>query len=267
VERARRSAGLDPKTGQPLPARKGDKGALTIRQGKALRRSTLRHAARTTAAGLAAGVAGLASLVFNPKRPGRAWATAARVWARLSGSSRSARARRDAAIRGEQLPGCTAVPADTVTDPTRPDTPPAAPVQPTQPARPQRIGATTEGDTTVSDTAAPFARLSTAAETMLQAASTFDPEVMAEFQAMIDDLPDAMRTVQETLRVLAELSAERLPVDPAVVEEMAEGFRAMDRVVHALEEVPATYRRVHAEDLERHESPRNGLEAERKWNV
>jgi hypothetical protein len=119
----------------------------------------------------------------------------------------------------------------------------------------------------MSDTAAPFARLSTAAETMLQAASTFDPETMAEFQALIEDLPDAMRTVQETLRVLAELSAERLPVEPVVVEEMAEGFRAMDRVVAALEEVPATYRRAHAEDLERHESPRNGIESERKWNV
>jgi uncharacterized membrane protein YccC len=267
VERARKSAGLDPKTGQPTPAAgKGGKGSLTVQQGKALRRSALRHAARMTAAGVVAGVAGLASLAVNPKRPGRAWGTAARVWARLSGSSRSARARRDAAIRGEQLPGQTAVPADTVTDPTRPDTPPAAPVQPTQPARPQRIGATTEGDP-MSDTAAPFARLSTAAETMLQAASTFDPETMAEFQALIEDLPDAMRTVQETLRVLAELSAERLPVEPVVVEEMAEGFRAMDRVVAALEEVPATYRRAHAEDLERHESPRNGIESERKWNV
>ncbi|MFD5555687.1 hypothetical protein ACFWIA_17830 [Streptomyces sp. NPDC127068] len=102
---------------------------------------------------------------------------------------------------------------------------------------------------------------------MLQAASTFDPEHMTEFQTLVDDLPAAMGTVQETLRVLAELSDEKLPVDPRVVEEIGEGYRAMSKVVHALEEVGTVYRRVHAEDIERNENPRNGIDGERRWNV
>ncbi|MEV3873619.1 hypothetical protein ACSMX9_14595 [Streptomyces sp. LE64] len=112
-----------------------------------------------------------------------------------------------------------------------------------------------------------FTRLSEAAEVMLQAASTFDPDHMSEFQTLVDDLPDAMSTVQETLRVLAELSDEKLPVDARVVEEIGEGYRAMSKVVESLSEVGVIYRRVHAEDIERNENPRNGVDGERRWNV
>lgn len=119
----------------------------------------------------------------------------------------------------------------------------------------------------MSETGTTFTRLSDAAETMLQAASTFDPEHMSEFQTLIDDLPTAFATIQETLRVLAELSDDKLPVDPAVVEEIGEGYQAMNKVIEALEEVGVVYRRRHAEDIERNENPRKGIEGERRWNV
>ncbi len=114
---------------------------------------------------------------------------------------------------------------------------------------------------------AALTRLSDAAEVMLQAASTFDPDVMPEFEALIKDLPDAMRTVQETLRVLAEIAHEQLPVDDRVVEEMGEGYRAMNRVIDALEEVLPVYYRLHEADIDRQNNPRKGIDGERKWNV
>lgn len=116
-------------------------------------------------------------------------------------------------------------------------------------------------------TGAAFTCLSDAAEEMLQFASKFDPEVMPEFEALIKDLPDAMGTVQETLRVLAEIAHEKLPVDDRVVQEMGEGYRAMNRVVDALEEVLPVYYRLHEADIDRQDNPRKGLDGERKWNV
>ncbi|TDC21249.1 hypothetical protein E1265_18530 [Streptomyces sp. 8K308] len=263
--KARKAAGLDPRTGEPLPSTKKP----VDRRKRALRSSAARHRARMTAAALAAGTVGVLSGVWNWRHPGRAVGHMRRVWARAAGRARAARERRDAAIRGEETPREVPVPAGTVNDPNRRRQKAKAPVGTGRRAARVDLGKTnTRKDSSVSDTTnTAFTRLSDAADVMLQAASTFDPEHMSQFQALIDDLPTAMGTVQETLRVLAEISRDRLPVDPAVVEEIGEGFRAMNRVVAALDEVPTVYRRVHAQDIERGENPRNGIESERKWNV
>ncbi|MDI5971420.1 hypothetical protein POF50_019115 [Streptomyces sp. SL13] len=252
--------------GKPRPA--------NTSHAKALRRSALRHAARMTGAALLAGGVGLVSGLWNIKHPGRAVGHLRAVWRRLAGRARRVRAERDARITGQAAPGTVPVPATTVNDPHRRRDRVKAPTGRTDRAAPQPLGKTTTPDPstggTVSDPAATpntFSRLSDAADVMLQAASTFDPEHMSQFAVLIDDLPDAMQTVQETLRVLAELSDERLPVDPRVVEEIGEGYRAMNRVVDSLAEVGTIFRRVHSEDIERNENPRNGLDGERRWNV
>ncbi|UED85293.1 hypothetical protein [Streptomyces profundus] len=267
-EKAREEAGLDPKTGQPPSA-----DAVAEARRKALRASKLRYRARATAAGVAAGVVGLASWLRHPLHPIRAWRRARAVWDRLMGKARDAKAARDAALDGQGVPG------ERVNDPAR--------VEPGGRAVPGVIGKlarvvlgkindqddevlddtrTREEKKTMDETTT-FVRLSDAAEVMLQAARTFDPEKMVEFQALIEDLPIAMGLVQETVRVLAEKSAENLPVERVVVEEIGVGYRAMSKVITALEEVPAVYRKAHAADLERIDNPRNGVEAERKWNV
>ncbi|MFE1358376.1 hypothetical protein [Streptomyces harbinensis] len=266
LDKARRESGLDPATGQSA-ARVG-----AGQQSKALRKSALRHAARATGAGLIAGAVGLVSGIWNWKRPGRAPGHARAVWNRLMGRARKVRAARDAAITGEPGAGVP-VPAQSVNDPSRPaEKRPAAKPEMWAAALPLLLGAINHREEPdVSDvTETPgstFSRLSEAADVMLQAAKTFDPEQMVEFQTLIEDLPDAMRTVQETIRVLAELSDEKLPVNRKVVEEIGESYRVMNRVIDALEEVPVVYKRVHAEDIERVDNPRNGVEAERKWNV
>ncbi|MDP9609590.1 hypothetical protein [Streptomyces demainii] len=262
--KARKDAGLNP---DGTPARKHAAGRKE--QQRALRRSALRHAARMSgSAALAAGV-GLLSALWNFKRPGVARQHMRAVWERLASRARSVRARRDAAIRGENAPGTTPVPAETVNDPNRREkTGRKAPVRPGRDAKRLVLGKTDTPGGTVSDTTGTaFTRLSEAAEVMLQAASTFDPEHMNEFQTLVDDLPIAMETVQETLRVLAELSDEKLPVHPRVVEEIGEGYRVMNKVIESLEEVGVVYRRVHAGDIERNENPRKGIQGERRWNV
>ncbi|MFJ9766496.1 hypothetical protein ACIRUY_22015 [Streptomyces erythrochromogenes] len=262
--KARRQSGLDG-TGNPKPTA----APAAIRQ-KALRRSALRHAARMTGSALLAAGAGLVSGVWNWKKPGVATRHMRAVWRRLADRARQVKAARDAAINGTATDGAkpeVPVPATQVNNPNRPKDRTLAPVLQTVQSRPVVLAGADRSGGIVSESGTAFTRLSDAAEVMLQAASTFDPEYMAEFQALIDDLPEAMSTVQETLRVLAELSQEKLPVDPLVVEEIGEGYRAMSRVVSALDEVGTVYRRVHADDIERIENPRNGIDGERRWNV
>ncbi|MEV7023986.1 hypothetical protein, partial [Kitasatospora sp. NPDC093558] len=263
-----------------------------------------RHRARMVGVAAATGLVGLASaLVGNWRHRGRVASHMRRTWQRLAARARATRDARDAAILGTANPtdaGGTAsgaagvpVPAETVNIPGRPTPPPAAaggadaraadtagPYElfgrPSRPDRTRTVDPITLGKPTTKEnatvttpldgTASTF-NLTSAADVLLQAATTFDPETMIEFGAFADDLPVAYATIQEVLRVLAEKAAEQLPLDPSVVEEISQGYQAMGRVVTALEEVGPTFRQAHAEDLERHENPRNGLEAERKWNV
>ncbi|MFF7456264.1 hypothetical protein [Kitasatospora sp. NPDC008115] len=304
--RAERAAGIDPATGAGVhPAGPGvlrGSGPSPV-QAKALRRSAARHRARMAGVAAATGLVGLASAaVGNWRHKGKVAGHVRRTWARMAARARAVRAARDAAILGTANPTGThntpvagavsvPVPAQYVNIPGRPTPTPAGttatpnaggivaaeifgrPSRPdTTPAvAPITLGQSTVKESTVSDldgstTAASF-NLTSAADVLLQAATTFDPETMIEFGAFADDLPVAFTTLQDVLRVLAEQAAERLPLDPAVVEEISQGYRAMGAVVHALDEVAPTFRKAHAEDLERHENPRNGLDAERKWNV
>ncbi|WP_369359579.1 hypothetical protein [Streptomyces sp. cg2] len=218
------------------------------------------------ASAVLAGGVGLASGLWNWRRPGVAARHMKVAWLRLANRARRIRDIRDAAIRGEGRPGQVPVPGETVNDPKRPKDGPRSTPGKGRSARPVTLDVPKGG--TVSETTTPgLARLSDAAEVMLQAASTFNPEHMGEFQILIEDLPEAMEKVQDTLRVLAELANEQLPVDPVVTEEIGEGYRAMNRVIEALTEVGSVYRKAHAADIERHENPRNGIEGERKWNV
>ncbi|MFD9692530.1 hypothetical protein ACFWXO_42995 [Kitasatospora sp. NPDC059088] len=289
-----RMAGIDPVTGAAARAAGGSDGRITPVQTKALRRSAMRHRARMGGAVLATALVGLGSaLVGNWRHKGKVSGHMRRVWQRMSERARAVREARDAAILGRPDPTTcpeaagpagVPVPAETVNIPGRPTPTPAgadgtAAFEPFgHPSRPDTTPVTepiTLGKPTAKENApvttpagtTPTFSLTSAADVLLQAATTFDPENMVQFGAFADELPIAYGTIQEVLRVLTEKGIEQLPLDKVVVEEIAQGYRAMGNVVNALQEVGPTFRKAHAEDLERHENPRNGLEAERKWNV
>ncbi|MFF7703239.1 hypothetical protein [Streptomyces lydicus] len=270
MEKAYKKAGLTPPgtadaAGRDRSRKTPSAGGV---QARALRRSALRHGVRMAGSALLAGGAGVVSGLWNWRRPGVAAKHMKAAWLRLANRARRIREVRDAAIRGTGKPGEMPVPGESVNDPRRRSEKERSTPRYGRPARRVKLGKTSGGDDVSESTSSPtFTRLSDAAEVMLQAASTFDPEQMEEFQFLIDDLPEAMGMVQETIRVLAELADEKLPVEPVVTEEIGEGYRAMNRVIEALEEVGTVYRRAHAADIERIENPRKGLEGERKWNV
>ncbi|GAA4869755.1 hypothetical protein [Kitasatospora terrestris] len=288
LARARKRAGLDPTTGTDAGAA-GSKLAASegasAQQAKMLRRSRLRHAARMTASGLIAGLVGAGSAAaFNWRHRGKVSCHVRAVWRRLADRARAVKQTRDAAI----LAGTTGkgqdsttpvvpVPAETVNVPGREKPGPASALKRLagqvvagRTASRITLGKPTnakEASVSDSESTVPAFSLSSAADVMLQAASTFDPEQMPEFGVLADDLPIAFATIQEVLRVLAEKGAEQLALEPVVSEEIAQGYQAMGRVVQALENVGPVFRQAHAADLDRYDNPRNGLEAERKWNV
>ncbi|MFH8631124.1 hypothetical protein ACH4CC_14780 [Streptomyces lydicus] len=266
MEKAYKKAGVTPPGAKGSSKPRKAPSADAVRA-KALRRSALRHGARMAGSALLAGGVGVASGVWNWRHRGVASRHMKAAWLRLANRARRIREVRDAAIRGEGAPGQVPVPGEQVNDPNRATSKSRKSPGKGRPSGRVKLGNQGGNDVSESTSTPAFTRLSDAAEVMLQAASTFDPEQMAEFQFLIDDLPEAMGMVQETIRVLAELADEKLPVEPVVTEEIGEGYRAMNRVIEALEEVGAVYRKAHAADIERHESPRKGIEGERKWNV
>ncbi|MEV7182686.1 hypothetical protein [Kitasatospora sp. NPDC093102] len=294
--KALQAAGIDPATGagahpkSPAAAR----GQVNPVQAKALKRSAMRHRARMGGAAVAAGLVGLGSaLVGNWRHKGKVSGHMRRMWRRMTERARVVRDARDAAILGHGDPTSdpatgaagVPVPAETVNIPGRPaSTTPGTGPEGAKPApgrqepgestttTPITLGKPTVKETATvttpsdSTTAGPFS-LTAAAEELLTAATTFDPETMLDFLRLADELPIAFGTLQEVLRVLAEKGAEELPLDPTVVEEISQGYQAMHGVIDALEEVAPTFRQVHEAELARYDNPRNGLEAERKWNV
>ncbi|MFD0571045.1 hypothetical protein ACFQ0T_19905 [Kitasatospora gansuensis] len=269
LARAERRAGITPtgsKTGTNDAKSRTPEG-LSAEQHKRLKRSAGRFKARMGGAVLAtAGVGALSVLAGNWRKRGLVSSHVRRTWARLSSRARAARDRRDAAILGQGLDSsgkaAVPVPATKVNWPAAHH--PAAKRTGAAPgagaaASPISLGKSTVKESTVTDqqsgSTVPAFSLSSAADVLLQAAASFDPEQMAEFEQLINDLPTAYSTLQEALRVLTELAMERLPVEPVVVEEIGEGYRAMSKVVQALEEVGPTYRRAHQVDIDRTENP------------
>ncbi|MER5350691.1 hypothetical protein ABT093_10200 [Kitasatospora sp. NPDC002551] len=300
---ALRAAGIDPATGAgarpqgPAAAR----GHLTPVQAKALKRSATRHRARMGGAVLATGLVGLGSaLAGNWRHKGRVSGHMRRTWRRMAERARAVRDARNGAILGhgdaavDPVTGVAGVPvpAETVNipgrpaptpaasgtggivafevfgRPCRPDTTPAvAPITLGKPTVKENVTVTTPSNGATGGTAAGPFSLTAVADDLLTAVSAFDPETMLDFLRLSEELPLAYVTFQEVLRVLAEKGAEELPLDASVVEEISQGYQAMRRVVDALDEVAPTFRQVHEAELARYDNPRNGLDAERKWNV
>ncbi|MER6361339.1 hypothetical protein [Kitasatospora sp. NPDC001527] len=298
--KALRAAGIDPATGAGArPQGPGAaRGHLTPVQAKALKRSATRHRARMGGAVLATGLVGLGSaLAGNWRYKGKVSGHMRRTWRRMAERARAVRDARTAAILGTADPVTgvvgVPVPAETVNipgrpaptpaasgtggivafevfgRPCRPDTTPAvAPITLGKPTVKENVTVTTpsNGATTGGTAAGPFS-LTAVADDLLTAVSAFDPETMLDFLQLSEQLPLAYLTFQEVLRVLAEKGAEELPLDAAVVEEISQGYQAMRRVIDALDEVAPTFRQAHEAELARYDNPRNGLDAERKWNV
>ncbi|MFJ1698962.1 hypothetical protein ACIOHC_28185 [Streptomyces sp. NPDC088252] len=110
-------------------------------------------------------------------------------------------------------------------------------------------------------------RFEEAAAEMENAARTYEPENSMEILSMVENLPDALTSVANTFRILAERSDSEFPLEKDIAGAFDEIYGALMRAVDASGDLGELFRLVHEHDIARHEDPRNGPEAEKGWNV
>lgn len=110
-------------------------------------------------------------------------------------------------------------------------------------------------------------RFEEAAAEMENAARTYEPENSMEILSMVENLPDALTSVANTFRILAERSDSEFPLEKDIAGAFDEIYGALTRAVDASGDLGELFRQVHEHDIARHEDPRNGPEAEKGWNV
>ncbi|MEU0646157.1 hypothetical protein [Streptomyces umbrinus] len=106
-----------------------------------------------------------------------------------------------------------------------------------------------------------------AAAEMENAARTYAPDGNMEVLSMIDNLPTALESIAKTFLILAERSDEEFAFEKDVATGFDDIYRTLMNAVDAAGELVPLFRRVHEQDIARHEEPRNGTEAEKGWNV
>ncbi|MGW9079676.1 hypothetical protein [Streptomyces kronopolitis] len=227
----------------------------------ALWRSAARHQGRRLLAALLGGALGLVGMVTTPlgRKLGWAWLQhpGRRLFRYLMRSAEERKAARDAAIR-ERL----AAEEKALDDAAAGDF--------------EEIGDTVERPFHLLP--APYTapvevvsmsgfKFEEAAAEMENAARTYEPENSMEILSMVENLPDALTSVANTFRVLAERSDSEFPLEKDIAAAFDEIYGALLRAVDASADLGDLFHRVHEHDISRHEDPRNGPEAEKGWNV
>ncbi|MEU4953933.1 hypothetical protein [Streptomyces lavendulae] len=234
---------------------------------KALHRSAGRFHGRRAVAGLLAGAAGVLGLVSTPlgrklrmpslMHPGR------RLYRALVERARTAREARDAEIRAQLEQDEEAAEEQAVAEQSEDEQQIGDRVE--RPASHIPAPPTHEGAPQVS-TASGFRFEEYAAE-MEAAAQSYEPDNAMEILAMIEGLPHALGSVANVMKILSERADEEFPLHKAVAETFRDCFGAVMASVSLAEEMGPVFRQVHEADIARHEDPRNGLDAEKGWNV
>ncbi|GAA2484787.1 hypothetical protein GCM10010406_21290 [Streptomyces thermolineatus] len=227
---------------------------------RAARRQLIASAARcwarrAAAAALAApiGVLGAATTPIGRKF-GAAWLMypGRRLLRRLAAKALADRQQRDTAIRARRAQAEKA--ADTDTD----DTPTVTGKVP-RGARGHAEDLTPD-PTYEGDFMSGFNFTEAAAE-METAAQTYAPEGMMQVVAMIEGLPDALASMANVFKTLAEKSDSEFPLEPEVGEGFSAIYTQMMAIAEAAEDLVTVTHRVHEKDIARHREPRNNAEA------
>ncbi|MGW3021220.1 hypothetical protein [Streptomyces longwoodensis] len=102
---------------------------------------------------------------------------------------------------------------------------------------------------------------------MLAAANSYEPDGCMEILRMVEGLPGALESIAAVMKILAERSDSEFPLEKEVAGGFNDIYGALRSAVAVAEDLGPLFRQVHAQDIARHEDPRNGTEAEKGWNV
>lgn len=102
---------------------------------------------------------------------------------------------------------------------------------------------------------------------MEAAAAAYEPGGMIHVYQTIQGMPAGIQSWANTFKILAEKSDESFPLEAEVGEGLSEVFDLLQKAAQAAEEVQKTFETKHEHDLERLQSPRKSLEAEKGWDI
>ncbi|WP_404959162.1 hypothetical protein [Streptomyces sp. 147326] len=235
---------------------------------QALRRSAARFQARRAVAAVLGGLLGALGMVTSRlgRKLGWAWLQnpGRRLYRFLLGRARAEREDLDADIRNqlEDDEWAAAEQADAERDQdTDSDAIGDQAARPTThvPAPPTRQGVAVSNVSGF--------RFEELAAEMEQAAQSYEPENCMEILAMLENLPEALQAIANILKILAERSDSEFPLEKVVADMLSDLYSVFTNSVGFSEELGPTFRQAHEADIARHEDPRNGLDAEKGWNV
>ncbi|MEV5379768.1 hypothetical protein AB0L26_27950 [Streptomyces nondiastaticus] len=225
-----------------------------------LRRSAARFHGRRLLAALVALPIGLLGLVLTPlgRKLGLSWLQypGRRLYRRLAGIAADQRQERDAAVREALAEEEAAIDQEAAEEEIG-DTA----------ARPQHHIPHTITPVPVEGGILSGFQFEEHAAEMESAAASYDPEGCMEILAMVENLPQALQSLANVLRILAERADSEFALEKEVADGFSEIYQALQAAVSTAEDLGPTFRRVHEQDIARHEDPRNGPEAEKGWNV
>lgn len=229
----------------------------------ALFRSALRFQHRRLWAALAAGALGVVGMVTTPlgRRLGWAWLQhpGRRLYRRLMGRARAAREARDAEIR--EAAGIAEAALHEAAE--RGGSEIADRVERPEPLVAGPVPAGT-GDTVSSTSGWKFEE---AAAEMEAAAQAYQPDDCMEILAMVQGLPQALTSISNVMKILAERSDSEFPLEKEVADQFADLHGSLMGTVAVADDMENVFRTAHASDIARFEDPRNGYEAEKGWNI
>lgn len=228
----------------------------------ALRRSAIRKQGRRMLAALLAAPLGVLGMLTTPlgRKLGWAWLQypGRRFYRHMMRTAEERKAHRDAAIR-ERL----AAEEKALDDDAAGDTPEIGDTV----QRPFHLLPAQPDTKPVEVVSMSGFKFEEAAAEMENAARTYEPENSMEILSMVENLPDALTSVANTFRILAERSDSEFPLEKDIAGAFDEIYGALMRAVDTSADLGQLFRNVHEHDIARHEDPRNGPEAEKGWNV
>ncbi|MEU0667813.1 hypothetical protein ABZ508_16635 [Streptomyces lavendulocolor] len=229
---------------------------------KALRRAAARFQGRRLLAALLGAALGLVGMVTTRlgRKLGWAWLQhpGRRLYARLMRAAQDERTARDDAIRDALQEEEAAADAEAADD--------GEEIGDTV-ERPAGLVPATPTTTASEGEEMSGFRFEDHAAEMEAAASSYEPDDCMEILAMIEGLPAALTSVANVMKILAERSDSEFPLEKEVAGSFNDAFGAVMAAVAVAEDMAPLFRQVHAQDIARHEDPRNGTQAEKGWNV
>ncbi|MGW9373858.1 hypothetical protein ACWGVR_28070 [Streptomyces xanthophaeus] len=239
---------------------------------KALRRSAARFHARRAVAAVLGGLLGAVGLLTTPlgRKLGWAWLQnpGRRLYRRLLASAKEERQQRDLRIAEKHDADMEGVLAQADAERDQ-DTTGRIRDRVERPARhipapPSREGAPSMSSSIGSGSGFRFEDL---ASEMEQAAQAYEPDGCMEILSMVEGLPEALASVANIMQILAERSDTEFPLEKEVADGFNDIYGALNSATAVAEDLAPLFRKVHEQDIARHEDPRNGPEAEKGWNV